>query len=153
MGDPTLQQIQRRYEQRGNFFRALLTQLCEQCLAILATTTPGTTLPTEWTFSVQAASDGATAKLWSTRLDRDPEFETIMVYLNFGTKPHWIAPVNKLALSWVGADGLRHFSQGHEVAGIAPSLFVQKTDRFIQQFEQTIGQKWAAYMSRGTLPA
>lgn len=46
----------------------------------------------------------------------------ISIYLNRGTKAHWIRPVKKLALSWVNG-GTRYFSKGHIVSGIKATNF------------------------------
>jgi len=49
------------------------------------------------------------------------------VFVNYGTKDHFIKPNKKKALRWVGANGRFAFSKGHKVKGIKASNFIQKS--------------------------
>jgi len=55
------------------------------------------------------------------------EKRTIMKYLNFGTKAHFIKPVRAKVLSWVQG-GERFFSKGHMVSGIKAMNFFRITE-------------------------
>ena len=68
------------------------------------------------------------------------------LYVDQGTKAHWIEPVNKKALHWMGtgnfyAGGLYHshgyggFSKGHMVGGIQGRHFV---DRSFEQLQPLV---------------
>lgn len=52
----------------------------------------------------------------------DVEYSTFLYY---GTKRHFVAPVNKTALSW-SQGGTRFFSKGHWVSGIKKSEWIEK---------------------------
>ena len=65
------------------------------------------------------------------------------LYVDQGTKAHWIAPKNKKALHWTGtgnfyAGGLYHshgyggFSKGHMVGGIQGRHFVDKSFNLVK---------------------
>lgn len=49
-----------------------------------------------------------------------------LFYQHEGTRDHFVKPVNKKALRWVGSDGRFWFSKGHNVKGIAPDPFLYK---------------------------
>jgi hypothetical protein len=46
-------------------------------------------------------------------------------FLEYGTAPHWVGPVDKKALSWVEGS-TRYFSKGHMVSGIMATRFMQR---------------------------
>jgi len=56
----------------------------------------------------------------------------VSVFLHAGTKRHFIAPVKKLALSWVQS-GTRRFSKGHFVSGIKATDFFKVSQSAINK--------------------
>jgi len=56
----------------------------------------------------------------------------VSVFLHAGTKRHFIAPVKKLALSWVQG-GTRRFSKGHFVSGIKATDFFKVSQSAINK--------------------
>lgn len=154
----TLKKIMYRWEHIDQFLHALMVDLCTRMIDVLSHETPGTQFPQEWTFDVQRLSHKVIAEVWNTRLGSSTrpgtnhEFERIAHYLNDGTDPHKIEPVNAQALHWIGPDGKDWFSKGHIVSGIKASHFREKTDRVIEEFLPTIQRKFEDYINYGTLP-
>ena len=52
--------------------------------------------------------------------------ENVPVFVEFGTPPHWIEPVNAEALHWVTDSGEDAFSKGHMHPGTAPNPFMRR---------------------------
>lgn len=152
-----LREVIYRWEHIDQFLHALMVDLCTRMIDVLEHETPGQQFPKEWTFDVQRFSHKVIAEVWNTRLGSaarsgtNPEFERIAHYLNDGTDPHKITPVNAQALHW--EEGGKHFfSKGHVVSGIKASHYREKADRVIEEFLPTIQGKFDAYINYGTLP-
>ena len=143
----------RRWENRGAFFEALLKKLCEQMTKTLRDHTPGKMLPLEWSYDVEQTGGRVEARVWNQRLEDDPGFERIMLYLDLGTQDHWIYPIKASALHWIDeATGEDRFSKGHEVSGIKASDFSARAEIVLLQFKAKIPRLWGAYMNSGRLP-
>lgn len=62
-------------------------------------------------------------------------------FLEHGTRRHFVAPREKLALSWE-KNGERFFSGGHFVSGIPARRVLQKArDRFVSEVAATGGKR------------
>jgi hypothetical protein len=140
-----------RLQALPRFYDALLLYVCSQIVQVLQTATPGTTLPQQWTARIQKTADGAVGVIWNQREVDDPEFSEIMVYLDMGTSAHWIAPVRAKVLSWV-EQGVRYFSAGHEVRGIAAAHFDSQAKQRIAAFDHEIPWLLDRYLTTGELP-
>jgi len=142
----------KRWEHRAEFFEALLTRLCEQMTKVLRDHTPGKTLPLEWSYDVEITGSRVEARVWNQRLEDDPAFERIMLYLDLGTSDHWVAPVKASALHWIDEKtGEDRFSKGHEVSGIKASDFSVRAEIVLLKFRERIPKLWSAYMSTGRM--
>ena len=56
----------------------------------------------------------------------DVTTEQVLLWLEYGTSPHFVAPVKAQALHWV-VNGKDFFSKGHTVAGIEPRRHFRNT--------------------------
>lgn len=59
---------------------------------------------------------------------RTDKANRIATYQHYGTRRHWIEPVNKQALSWVEGSK-RYFSKGHYVSGIKRTKFFEINEK------------------------
>lgn len=143
-----LEDLTAHLAQPETFARLILTDLCEQCVALLSANMYGG-LGQEWTFTV--APNGRSASVFHTRLEGDREqWEPIFHFHNRGTRAHWITPVKALALSWE-ENGQRFFSKGHIVSGITALHFAEKVERVIADYEAGLGRKWARWCETGKI--
>ena len=141
-----------RWNNRHVFFEAVIKKTCERVIKVLVSNTPGKTLPLQWTFDIESSEKGGvTGRIQNERLQEDPDFEEIMIYLDFGTVDHWIFPVNAEVLSWE-EDGIRYFSKGHRVSGIQASNFSAKAIIEILKIKGKLQRWWETYMNTGRLP-
>ena len=148
-----LAKIAQRLENPQPFFESVLTRLCARAIAVLKANSPGDTLPEEWRYTIAVSKTEATAKIYHPRLEADPETWLVVFSAhNDGSEDHWIFPTHAQALSWVGDDGVRHFSKGHEVRGVKARHFGEKCDRVIDEYMATLQAKWTRWIETGRLP-
>jgi hypothetical protein len=143
-----LEDLTAHLAQPETFARLILTDLCEQCVALLSANMYGG-LGQEWTFTV--APNGRSASVFHTRLEGDREqWEIIFHAHNSGSRRYMIYPKNALALSWT-ENGQRFFSKGHEVGGIVGKFFAEKCERLIADYQNTLERKWARWCETGKI--
>jgi hypothetical protein len=68
---------------------------------------------------------------------RTDKANRIASYQHYGTRRHWIEPVNRQALSWVEGSK-RYFSKGHYVSGIKRTKFFELTDKDRKLIKDTL---------------
>lgn len=59
--------------------------------------------------------------------------DKVLWWLEYGTKPHRVEPVNAQVLHWQ-ENGIDYFSKGHEVSGIEPMLFFAHASDDVEEF-------------------
>jgi hypothetical protein len=70
----------------------------------------------------------------------------VLWWLEYGTKAHWVEPVNAKVLHWQEG-GKDYYSMGHMVSGIKPSLFFAKASDDVEAY---IKNKYRAIGLKGT---
>jgi hypothetical protein len=139
-------QLRQQLRKQREFLQGVLTDATQIAKANLRENTPGKKLPDEWVSTVQVSGRQGQGRVYNTRVERDPNtWEPIMGYLNFGTRTHWIEPVNAQALHWEEF-GQHYFSKGHIVSGILGSFFMEGTQKQIETFEKTLQKRWEAFL-------
>lgn len=65
------------------------------------------------------------------------------IFIELGTRDHWVEPIRKKALHWE-EDGEDRFSKGHMVSGITAKPFIQPTMyQNVKKFENIITKHFA----------
>ena len=84
MADPNLRQVIWRWQNRAQFFRHLLQDVCQQCVTVLRENTPGTELPKEWDKEIQRRGLDMIARVFTHRLEhQDQDWEKILNFFLF----------------------------------------------------------------------
>jgi hypothetical protein len=142
-----------RWNNREKFFEAMFKKLCEQMTKELRDHTPGKTLPLEWNYDVIRSGNTVEARIWNQRVEDDPDFVRILMYLDLGTYDHWIFPVRAWALHWIDElTGEHRFSKGHKVSGIKASDFSARAEIVLLEYKAKVPAMWGRYMNSGRMP-
>lgn len=144
--------LRRQLHRQQEFLQNVLDDTVKMCIwgrKGLRWTTPGHYLPEQWISEVHVSGRRGTAHVWNVRVISDPDtWEPIMGYLNFGTRKHPIAPVNKQALHWIDEEtGEDRFSMGHDVKGIKAAHFMEKAQKQVEQFTKTLQRRWENFLN------
>jgi hypothetical protein len=152
MPDAGLDAIQKRLEHPKPFLEYVLKKVCEECLEVLKPNMYGK-LGEEWTHEIHVDADKGEAMVYHKRLEADrATWEPIFGWHNRGTPDHPVAPKIKKALHWIDKEtGEDRFSMGHDVKGIKPKYFAEKTDKVAEQFEKTLNRRWKTWIETGRL--
>jgi hypothetical protein len=128
------------------FLKAALTDVCEQCMAVLKPNMYGT-LGKDWTYKIEVNADTGEATVYHTRLEGDRErWEKIFTYHNQGTVAH--GPKTAKVMHWIDKDTGEDV-WAHWVKGISALHFAEKCERVISDFENRLESKWARWCETG----